>query len=279
MQMHRSYHSIEHMCRLFQLSRSSYYHYLSEAQADATGGRIEQAVIEAFWRHKRRYGTRRLVQELADESVSVGRDRVRSILKRNGLQAIQPRSFVPRTTQSKGVKRSSNLLLDRALPDQVNQVWVGDITYLPLANTGWLYLSIWLDLCSRYIVGWQIEHHMQEGLVIGSLEKAVYKRRPAAGLIIHSDGGGQYGSKRFRLMLSRLGYKQSMSRPDNHYDNAFAESLFSRFKTELLQDGIFSTLEEARSECFDYIEGYYNTIRKHSSLGYQSPSQKEASLR
>lgn len=112
---------------------------------------------------------------------------------------------------------------------------------------------------------------MKEQLVIQAFEKAVTKRKPSRGLIIHSDGGSQYASSKFRQRLGQYGYRQSMTRKSNHYDNAFAESLFSRFKAELLEDGIFYDIEEARLECFDYIDCYYNPIRKHSSIGNKSP--------
>ena len=181
------------------MSRSCYYNYKSKEEAEELSQQIERAVLKAFRYHKRRYGTRRLVEELSDQGLKVGRSSVRKIMQRNGLVAIQPKSFVPKTTKSHPhLKRSPNLLLDRSLSGVVNQVWVGDITYLAQANGDWLYLSVWLDLCSRHVVGWQVEDHMEEDLVIASLKKALLKRRPEKGLIIHTDGGGQYGSRKFR---------------------------------------------------------------------------------
>lgn len=240
------------------------------------GDALEAALVVAFWRHKRRYGARRLVSELADEGYVVGRRKVRSLMLKNALVAIQPKSFVPKTTQpNDGLVRSPNLLIDRDKVLRCNEVWVGDITYLPLANGDWAYLSTWLDLYSRHIVGWDVQAHMKEDLVLTSFEKAVSKRSPSKGLIIHSDGGGQYKSAKFRKRLNNYGYLQSMTRKDNHYDNAHAESLFSRLKAELLEDGVFLNVEEARMECFDYVECYYNPIRRHSALGNISPLQFE----
>jgi transposase InsO family protein len=259
-----------------QLSTSSYYEYLKRLVYMGGEDDIKRQVISAFWRHKRRYGTRRIVSELSDEGYAVGRQRVRSILEDHGLRAIQPKAFVPRTTQTHPhLRRSPNLLLDREKVVECNQVWVGDITYLPLQTGEWAYLATWLDLYSRHIVGWDVQDHMEEELVISAFEKGITKRRPALGLITHSDGGGQYAGKKFRRRLQHYGYLQSMTRQDNHYDNAFAESLFSRIKAELLDGGIFTDVSEARLECFDYIECYYNPIRKHSSLGYKSPLQFE----
>ena len=268
------------MCKALSVSKSAYYNYKSKQQREEEHRELERLVLGVFRFHKRRYGTRRIVDELGDLDIKVGRRKVSSILSKYGLQAIQPKSFVPKTTQSpSGMLRSPNLLLDRPFPQDINMVWVGDITYLPMASKCWSYLASWLDLCSRHIVAWEGSDHMREDIVIDSFKKGVLKRRPGSNLIVHSDGGGQYGSKSFRRLLANTKSQQSMTRRDNHYDNAYAESLFSRLKAELIGTGRFSSLEDARKECFDYIEGYYNTIRKHSSLGYKSPLQFERELK
>jgi putative transposase len=142
-----------------------------------------------------------------------------------------------------------------------------------MSDGSFTYLATWLGLFSRHIVGWQVENHMEETLIIRALEKALFKRSPAAGLILHSDRGGQYVSDRLRKLIKP--YRQSMSRKIDSYDNAFAESLFSRFKAELLQGGSFLSLEDARTEIFEYIEMYYDPVRRHSALGYKSPMQFE----
>jgi putative transposase len=131
------------------------------------------------------------------------------------------------------------------------------------------------DLYSRLVVGWQIEESLEDELVIGSMRKAILRRRPAKGLIVHSDRGGQYVSKELRALLVSHGIEQSMSRAGETYDNAYAESFFSRYKAELLEGGAFTDIEEARSETFRYIEGYYNRVRRHSALGYESPEEYE----
>lgn len=270
----RTQFPVDRMCQLLDVSRSHYYAKVS-AQQEAEAP-LEQEVIAIFRAHARRYGSRRIVAELRARGWSVGRQRVSSILSKHGLCAIQPKSFVPRTTQSPaGMKRSANLLLGRKPPTAPDQVWVGDITYLPLEAGGWCYLATWLDVFSRRIVGWSVKDHMRESLVIEAFSVAVSRRCPAAGLIVHSDGGGQYASKAFRKRLGTR-YRQSMTRPDNHYDNAHAESLFSRFKAELLEGGAFLSLEDAHTECFGYIEEYYNRQRRHSSLGYMSPQAFES---
>ena len=197
-------------------------------------------------------------------------------MREQGLRAIQPRSFVPHTTDSRhGGRMSPNRLLERGPASRPNEVIVGDITYLPLIVGEWAYLATWMDLYSRLIVGWQLSQRMTDELIIDAIAKAIARRKPAVGLIVHSDRGGQYVSGEFRRLLNHHGYLQSMSRADNAYDNAFAESLFSRYKAELLEGGAFGDLAEARSETFNYIESYYNRLRRHSALGYKSPEEFE----
>ena len=233
-------------------------------------------IKEVFWRHSRRYGSRRIKAELEAEGIDVGRDRVRKVMREEGLHAIQPRSFVPRTTDSRhGRRMSPNLLLEREPVRGPNEVMVGDITYLPLQHGGFCYLATWLDLYSRMIVGWYVAESMTEELIIKALEKAIKKRQPPSGLIVHSDRGGQYVGAEFRQLLATHEFEQSMSRADNTYDNAYAESLFSRYKAELLENGSFADVSEARAETFQYIESYYNRIRRHSALGYKSPEEYE----
>lgn len=241
-------------------------------------------VKDIFEEHKSRYGSRRIQSELKDKGYGVGQYKVRSLMMAQGLVAIRPKSFVPKTTQSHPwLKRCPNLLLEESnLPTAPNQVVAGDITYLPSKEFGyeiWLYLAVWMDLFSRKIVGWHVDEHMQESLVIRPMKQLIRLRQPEKGLIVHSDGGGQYGSNGFKGLLKVHKFRQSMTRKDNHYDNAFAESLFSRFKAELLNGGTFLGLADARAKTFDYIEGYYNTVRKHSSIGYLSPDQFEELFR
>lgn len=237
---------------------------------------MEQKVIHIFRENKRRYGSRRIVKELRAQGNPISRHTAGKMLRDNGLKAIQPRSFVPRTTDSRHpYPISPNLLLDRTMPKAPNEVWVGDITYIPLAGGKWAYLAVWMDLFSRRIVGWHLDCHMQESLITTAFKKALYGRKPPKELIVHSDRGGQYAGTNFRKLISDHSLLQSMSRADNPYDNAFMESRFSRLKAELLQGGAFETIEDAHTEIFEYLEMYYNTRRLHSSLDYQSPMSYE----
>lgn len=233
-----------------------------------------------FNEHKGRYGSRRIQSVLEDEGYKIGIYQVRSLMKMQELRAVQPKGFVPKTTQSHPhLRRSNNLLLTASnLPNAPNEVWVGDITYLHCNENGvdyWLYLAVWMDLYSRNIVGWCVDKQMDETLVIRAFKRAINKREVSSSLIIHSDGGGQYASNNFRALLERNQFRQSMTRKDNHYDNAHIESLFSRFKAELFHVESLYGLDDADFKIFDFIDGYYNTIRKHSALGYLSPIQFE----
>ena len=176
-----------------QVSRSCFYAWAGkESYQPRTGYELKESALKAaFNQHKRRYGVRRLVAELADEQVQVSYHLARRIMGKWGLKAIQPRSFIPRTTDSRHPYRiSPNLLLDQPMPVYMNKVWVGDITYIPLRDSCWAYLAVWMDLCSRRIIGWSLMQQMREELVIEALKKALHTRSPQAGLILHSDRGG-----------------------------------------------------------------------------------------
>lgn len=261
------------LCRALGVSRSGYYAW---KERPARQDQLALQVEEVFWQNSRRYGSRRITAELREQTV-IGRHRVRRLMREQGLRAIQPRRFVPRTTDSRhGQRMSPNLLVEREIiVDRPRQVIVGDITYLPLQNGQWAYLATWMDLFSRKILGWQIASSMTAELVIEALKKAIIREHLPAGLIVHSDRGGQYVDAELRTLLKQHGFEQSMTRADETYDNAYAESLFSRYKTELLEDGAFTDLEQARSETFAYIESYYNRTRRHSGLGYLSPENFE----
>lgn len=277
-------HPVRDLCRLLGVSRTAYYRWRRGGSHHPSASRRAQAKrVEAVFReHRRRYGSRRITAELNQRGEKTGRHRVRTLMKQQGLQAIQPKSFVPKTTDSgHGGRSSPNLLFDAqgvflGVPLAPDRVWVSDITYLPLATDGFGYLAVWLDLFSRMIVGWQVCQTMDETLVIRALRKGLQQRKPSAGLILHSDRGGQYVSGKLRELMAGWHCRQSMGRAGEVYDNAFSESLFARFKCELLEGGAFSHLDDARSEIFDYIESYYNRKRRHSSLGYLTPLEYES---
>jgi transposase InsO family protein len=262
------------LCNTLEVSKSSYYQYRAQAsfQPSQADQQMSNQIQSVFWENRRRYGSRRIQKALQAQDIDVGRHQIRRLMQLQELRAIQPRSFVPRTTDSRhGLRACPNLLLGLGQPTRPDQAWVSDITYLPLAGGGWAYLASWLDLFSRRIIGWCVDITMEESLIIRSFDQATTLRRPHPGLIAHSDQGGQYFGKTFRDRLIKWQCRQSMAEKDNPYQNAHAESLWSRLKAELLEDGCFENLQDAHDELFNYIEGYYNIRRLHSSLGYLSP--------
>jgi putative transposase len=273
-----SFYPVVLLCSVLEVSRSAYYSYRNGTsyQLSLSEKEEETAIVNSFLNHRRRYGIRRLVPELAEQGFVMGSYKIRKVLQKHGLKAIQPRSFVPRTTDSRHpYPISPNLLLDSPFPEGINLVIVGDITYIPLAGGNWAYLSVWLDLFSRKVIGWSLADHMREELIVNSFKKVLNNRTLSSTTIVHSDRGGQYAGKQFRNLLDKNKLSQSMSRADNPYDNAFMESYFSRFKAEMLEDGVFQCIEDARTEIFDYIEMYYNPKRRHSAIGYRSPADFE----
>lgn len=270
-----SAYPIRVLCTVLGVSKSAYYEYVSGKSGHVSSAQSEllESVLRIFTQHKRRYGSRRIMLELEEEGFKIGRDQVRSLMRKLSLKAIQPRSFVPRTTQADPSRsRSPNLLLSgKPLCHRLREVIVGDITYWP-SDQGWLYLAVWMDLFSRRILGWKVSEHMRAELITEAFEKVLRHHSLAPGTIVHSDGGGQYKSTLFRKLIKKNLLKQSMTRIDNHYDNAYIESLFSRIKAELMDEyPQFSGLEQAQIKLFEYIDGYYNTIRRHSSIGGISP--------
>lgn len=265
------------LCDALQISRSAYYTWkqgrLNVYQQQDE--RLQPMVQDVFYQHKRRYGARRIARDLAERGIACSRQKIRKIMEQLSLTAIQPKSFQPRTTNSKHtLGYSPNLLLESFQLDGVNQVWVGDITYIALPSR-FAYLAILLDLFSRKIVGWAFEMSMEASLVIAALRKAIRSRQPLPGLIHHTDRGGQYAAIEYRKLLSRTHIKQSMSRAADCYDNAFMESCFGTIKTEL-ELTTYPSREKAQREIREYIN-YYNTLRRHSSIDYLSPTRFEAS--
>jgi putative transposase len=269
------------VCDLLEVSRSGFYAWRSgqESRREVRDRELISSISAVFWRHRRRYGARRIAVELASEGIACGVARVARLLKTQGFRAIQPRSYTPRTTESRHrLGYNQNLLADRAAPQGINEMWVGDITYIPLmARSGsgrFGYLALLMDLWSRRIVGWEYGSSMDEDLVLGALRRAIKERQPPPGLIHHTDRGGQYAGKRYREVLRRAGMRQSMSAAESCYDNAFMESCFGTVKTEL-ELVEYEGNPEAIRELSEYVR-YYNVERRHSSLGYVSPMEFES---
>jgi putative transposase len=259
------------------LSRSAFYAW---RQAKTTlredhDQKLLPKVHKIFDKHERRYGTRRIVMDLRDQGIACGRRRVAKLMKYQGLRAIQPKSFKPRSTESRHrLGYSPYLLSETTETTGINQLWVGDITYIPIQDRKFSYLATLLDRYSRRIVSWHLSEDMTEALVLEVLTKAIRTRQPGPSLIHHTDRGGQYAGAAYRRVLKRAAMLQSMSRPDNCYDNAFMESCFGTIKTELEMTE-YENHRAAEYELSEYIR-YYNLDRKHSALDYLTPAQFEA---
>lgn len=269
-------YAVSCLCETLGVSRSAYYEWQKNefSLRQREDSRLKPFIQSVFWEHRRRYGARRIAVELAARDQPCSRRRVARLMKEMDLVAIQPRTFKPRTTDSKhSLGYNDNLLLNAPQPFAVNQLWVGDITYIPIAGADFLYLAMLMDRYSRRIIGWSLLEHMQESLVLQTLQSAIALRQPAPGLMHHTDRGGQYAGACYRQTLDRAQMVQSMSRAADCYDNAFMESCFGSLKAELEMKP-YHNRDIAHKEVPAYIR-YYNTRRRHSSIGYLSPEAFE----
>lgn len=265
---------LELLARVLGVSRSGYFAWSGRAESRRSEerrrllGRI-RAVHEAS---RKTYGSPRIHRQLVAEGERLSRGRVERLMAMGGIRASKKRRFVA-TTDSKHSLPVAENLLDRAFNVEApDQVWVSDITYVPTAE-GWLYLAGVVDLGTRQVVGWSMSERLDKRLAVEALGMAYGRRRPAEGLLHHSDRGSQYASYEYQELLKGYGMRASMSRKGNCWDNAPMESFFASLKKELVHRERFATRQEARKALFEYIEVFYNRKRLHSSLGYKSPLQ------
>jgi len=260
------------LCRTLQVSRAGFYAWHTRPPAPRTRADerlgLEIAAIHA--ESRQRYGSPRVHAELVDRGCRTSRKRVARLMRGRGLAARRRRRFRVTTHSRHPFPIAPNVLarqFERAGPDQA---WVTDITYIPTGE-GWLYLAVIVDLCSRFAVGWAMSERVTADLTLAALGMALARRRPAAGLVHHSDRGSQYASGDYQRVLAQHGIVCSMSRRGDCWDNAVAESFFATVKVELLHDAAWATRAVARTELVDYLELFYNGQRRHSALGYLSP--------
>jgi len=227
---------------------------------------------------RRSYGRPRIVRDLNNQGIEVGHERVRSSLKRQGLRPVYKRPCRV-TTDSAHTKPIAPNVLDRRVEGwKVNQAWVADITYIATGE-GWLYLACVMDLASRKIVGWSMSERITTDLVCQALTSAYWWRKPAAGLVMHTDRGSQYASHDYRRLIRNYRMVQSMNLRANCWDHAAMESFFKTLKVERVHQFRYETRAAARLDIVDWIEGFYNHRRIHSSIGFRTPVDAEASLR
>ena len=269
--------SLQFICEVLDLSRPGYYQWLKRPEKSAGTAALQFKIIELHKQAKGRYGVDRIYNGLKNEGETASRNRVHRQMQALGIRGKVKKRFIPKTTiNNSSHSKSPRIFKGSDTPViRPNEVWVGDITYVH-TKEGFLYLAIWLDIFSRMIVGWSLADHMEESLVSSALKKACLARELKAGdtLTTHTDQGSQFEAKVYRKLLKLMSIVQSMSRKGNCYDNAFAETFFKTLKNELeLQ--VFESKEQATKHIFEFIEGWYNTKRIHSSLGFTSPAEYE----
>ena len=279
MSAHQAEFSVRAMCRVLGVSTSGYYAWV--ARGVSTRRRADEKLaerIEVIHAESRgTYGSPRIHVELREQGECLGRKRVARLMRERKIAGVSRRKFV-RTTQRDTKARPAPDLVDRSfVADQANQLWVADITYVPTL-AGFLYVAVVLDVWSRRIVGWAMAAHLQTSLVLDALDMAIEQRRPE-GVIHHSDQGCQYTSIEFGKRCREAGVRPSMGSVGDCFDNAMCESFFATLECELLDRVRFTDRREAELAVFDFIEGFYNTRRRHSGIGYLAPAVFERRAR
>ena len=279
---HRGEFPVRLMCRVLAVSASGFY----AAQRRAPSARavrdqtLKLKVRTAHAKSRRRYGAPRVHAELQAQGEPVSRKRIARLMREDGLVGRRPRRFV-RTTQSRHADPIAPNVLDRRFGiDDVahpNRAWVSDITYIP-TREGWLFLAIVLELASRRVVGWAMRETLDADLALAALRMALADRRPGSGLLHHSDRGSQYTGGAYQALLAAHGIVPSMSKKGDCWDNAVAESFFATLEIELILEADWRTRDVARHAIFEYLETWYNRVRRHLSLGYRSPVDYEAEV-
>lgn len=257
-----------------EVSKSSYYGWLkrSPSRRSLENERLKRLITAIFWQNQGYYGYRRIYHELiAVHGYQGSSERIRKIMQALGLRAVINRRFKVTTDSGKTTDFYPNRLNQDFSTDKSNQIWVADITYIRVGKSQWMYLAVVLDCYSRQIIGWSMSKRMKASLVCDALSTALSTRGNPEGVIVHTDRGSQYASKEYRQLIKRHNLKPSMSGKGNCYDNAMCESFFHTLKTEHVYRFRYGTREEARRSIFWYIEAYYNRVRRHSSINYQSP--------
>lgn len=264
------------MCRLLNVGRSGFYAFLRRTGSKRQQRRFEVSkAIEATYRaFKKRYGSRRIFLELKAQGVPCSRNYVASIMREKGLRARNGKKFRYSSPIEAKTFVSKNILARNFKVNQPDRKWVSDITYIRVGRS-WLYLAVVLDLFSRKVIGWALNNHMRESLIIEAFNMAMSCREIKGNVLLHSDRGVQYRGHEYQQLLKDHGVECSMSRKGNCWDNAVMESFFGRLKVELIYAECYKTVEETHAGVFEYIEMFYNRQRRHSAIGYISPHEFE----
>ena len=276
MKANQATHSVRVMCRLLKVSKSGFYAWDRRGMSARERADVELTIhIRAIYRRSREtYGSPNIHAELADDhGIHVGRKRVARLMRAAGLRGATLRKFVVTTVSDPERQQPTDLVERCFYAERPNRLWVADLTYVP-SWSGFLYLAVVLDVYSRKVVGWAMENHLRTELVLAAIDMAITMRRPRS-VIHHSDHGCQYTSYAFGKRCREAGVMPSMGTVGDAYDNAMAESFFATLEREVLSRRRFKTQAEAKMAIFDWLEGWYNPHRRHSSLGYRSPVNYE----
>jgi transposase InsO family protein len=277
---HRHEFPVNLMCRELAISRARYYAHKKEpvsmhSQVDLT---LRQHIVRITAQHRWVPGALKTWRLLNAEGIRCGKHRVARLRKLEGIKCCRTKRFRVMQAMDRSQPPAPDLVKRAFKVSAPNRIWVGDMTCIR-TREGWLHLAIVLDLFARRVVGWATASTQVVALPTAALKMAIAQRKPATGLIFHSDQGSAYGAASYRELLAEHGVMASMSRKGNCHDNAVAESFFSNLKNEVMQERYFATRDEARAVISDYIEVYYNRMRLHQTLGYQTPIQVEAQFR
>ena len=275
MSAHQALFSIRAMCRVLEVSASGYYAWRRRMMSvrSRENEALRQRIKVIHDRSRQTYGAPRIHAELKDQGTRVGRKRIARLMKESGLEGVSRRRRTVTTRRDRSARPAPDLVDRQFVAGKANALWVADITYVP-TWVGFLYLAVVLDVWSRKIVGWSMAGHLRTSLVTAALDMAISQRSPAD-VIHHSDQGCQYTSIEFGRRCRQAGVRPSMGSVGDCYDNAMCESFFATLECELIDRSTFRSHAEAYDAIFGFIEGFYNTHRRHSSLGYHSPVQFE----
>lgn len=272
---HREMFAVRRMCAVLGVSRSGYYDWRKrpESSRAARHRRLSRPIRESFNDSRQTYGARRIRYDLIERGESIGRHTVTRLMKRLQLVPKTVRRYRV-TTDSRHTIAAPNRLAQQFDAVRPDQRWVSDITFIP-TRQGWLYLAVVVDLFSRAVVGWAMNHRLKRALVIDALNMALARRSPQALELVHSDQGSQYTAAQYQQLIDDHGARCSMSRKGCCWDNAVAESFFHTLKSELVNHIDYHTRKQARLSIFDYIEAFYNRKRRHSHNGNRAPFEIE----
>ena len=273
---HRSVWPVAWQCEALGVSRSGFHAWLNRPRSARalTDDAIMPKLRSSFVASARTYGARRVWRDVLADGVSCGLHKIERLMRGEALRARPRRRGLPKDEGERSVSPAANVLDRQFKAERPNQKWIADFTYIWTAE-GWLYVAAVIDLFSRRVVGWSMKAEMNAQLVADALVMAIWRRGQPDALLHHSDQGSQYTSQQFQTLMSDNGVTCSMSRSGNVWDNAAMESFFSSLKTERIRRQVYRTRDAARADVFDYIERFYNTTRRHSTIGYLSPVEFE----